>query len=240
MIKPDSAIDHFFATLPIFRGLSASQIECARAILSAKSVDAGHVLMEENQPGETVYIVARGSVKVCARDGNGEIFIGLCGPSEVLGEMSVLDGAKRSATVVAQEPSELFEMSGSNFWSVLWEMPPIPRNCARLLSQRVRVLTSQVQALASLDVQGRLARQLVTLADEYGHPVLAPNNAHAVLIPFLLKQADLGAMIGATREQVNKLLSAWTRRGFIARDGMRIMVCNRAALRKFYLPPVSL
>ena len=109
-------------------------------------------------------------------------------------------------------------------------------NLVRLLTQRIRVMTSQLQAMSSLDVQGRLARQLILLAEEYGQP-LSAGDAPATLIPFRLKQAELAAMIGASREQVNKLLAAWLRRGFIQRDGQRLIVARRQPLEKFYEEP---
>lgn len=230
--------DHFFDTLPIFCDLTPSQLEQARAVLSVMQVKAGHTLMAADTLGDMVYIVAEGSVKIYAPSDfdDSDMLLGLRGPGEVLGEMSVLDGQKRSATVVTQEPSLLFCLSCADFWGVLWEMPPVSYNLVRSLSQRTRVLTSQVQAFSSLDVQGRLARQLITLAQEYGQPHPAKGEG-ARLIPFQLKQTEIAAMIGATREQVNQLLLAWLRRGFIARDRVRsahIVVCDHEALRKFY------
>ena len=201
-------------------------------------VETGHVLMAAETVGDMVYIVAQGSVKIyapCDFD-DSEMLLGLRGPGEVLGEMSVLDGQKRSATVIAQEPSVLFSLSCADFWGVLWEMPPISYSLVRSLTQRTRVLTAQVQAFSSLDVQGRLARQLITLAQEYGQPY-ADKGEGARLIPFQLKQTEIAAMIGATREQVNQLLSAWLRRGFIARDRVRsahLVICDEEALRKLY------
>ncbi len=230
----DEAADSFFNALPLFRNLTPPQLVQARAVLHAQSVRANHTLTTEEQPGEIVYIIAQGSVKICAQSDEADIVIGLRGPGEIIGEMSVLDGVGRSATVIAQEPSLLFWVSRADFWNVLWEMPPIPYNLACLLAQRVRLLTSQVQAMATLDVQGRLARQLVTLADEYGRPCIPSHPSDAVMIPFQLKQAELAGMIGATREQVNKLLAAWIRRGLVSRDSARLVICRRDALRKFY------
>ena len=234
MLPPTSDTDIVLSALPIFRGLTEGQLARVRAILFSKRVRAGYVLMAENQAGELVYIVAQGSVKICTNDGNCDRVIAVRGPGEVLGEMSVLQGVGRSATVIAQEDSSLFWLNRADFWGVLWETPPIPYNFACLLSQRVRVLTSQVQSLTTLDVQGRLARQLVTLSEEYGQPCGAADESPNKLIPFQLKQAELGHMIGATREQVNKLLGNWTRRGLIARDGARIIVCQSEALRRLY------
>lgn len=206
--------------------------------MSVLRVEEGHTLMAADTSGDMVYIVAEGSVKIYAASDfdEGEMLLGLRGPGEVLGEMSVLDGLKRSATVITQEPTILFSLTHADFWEILWEMPPVPYNLVRSLTQRTRVLTSQVQAFSSLDVQGRLARQLLTLAQEYGQPY-PDEGENARLIPFQLKQKEIAAMIGATREQVNQFLSSWRRRGFIARDRVRsahIVVCDEEALRKFY------
>ena len=238
MMPLNSEFDQFFDTLPIFCDLTSSQVETARSVLHCMSVPAGHTLITQAQPGEKVYIVATGSVAVHAHNGVEDALIGLRGPGEVVGEMSVLDGMSRSATVITQEKSLIFWLSHADFWDVLWEMPPISYNFVRLLSQRLRVLTLQMQALSTLDVQGRLARQLVILAEEYGQPY-PTQGPDAVLIPFQLKQAELASMIGSTREQVNGLLSSWRRRGFISRDSVRkshIVVCRFDALLKIYQP----
>ena len=236
MVPHPSDAERYFDLLPIFCDLTPSQLERARAVLSVLRVEAGHVLMAADSASETVYVVASGSVKICADSGDKEIILGIRGPGEVLGEMSALDGMTRSATVVAQEKTLLFQLSHADFWAVLWEMPPVSYNLVRSLTQRTRVLSSQVQAFSSLDVQGRLARQLVILAQEYGQPYAQAGEA-ARLIPFQLKQTELAAMIGATREQVNGLLSSWRRRGFITRDRVRnghLVVCQADKLRAFF------
>lgn len=225
--------------IPLFQDLTAEQIGQAHKVLHLKRVKSGVTLMLEEQPGDLVYIVAEGSLKICGRVGGSETLIALRGPGEVVGEMSVLDGMNRSASVIVQEESLLFWVSRTDFWSVLWEMPPISYNLMRLLTQRVRVMTAQVQAMSSLDVQGRLARQLILLAEEYGQPFTA-GDTPGTLIPFRLKQVELAAMIGASREQVNKLLASWLRRGFIQRDGQRIIVVRRQPLQRFYEEPAPM
>lgn len=232
-------IQHFLETLPLFQDLTVEQIEQAHQVLHLKRVKSGVTLMLEDQPGDLVYVVAEGSLKICGRAAGNETLIALRGPGEVVGEMSVLDGLNRSANVIVQEESLLFWISRTDFWSVLWEMPPISYNMMRLLSQRVRVMTAQLQAMSSLDVQGRLARQLILLADEYGQPFTS-TDPPGTLIPFRLKQAELAAMIGASREQVNKLLASWLRRGFVQRDGQRLIVMRREALQKFYEDPLPM
>jgi len=240
MVPPSQTSDQFWSALPIFEGMTPDQLARARAVLHPRSVRAGHTLMTEEQPGDVVYIIAQGSVKIGAQEGGDDVIIAVRGPGEIVGEMSVLDGMGRSATVTTQEACLLFWISRADFWSVLWEMPPFPLNMSRLLAQRLRVLTSQVRAMATLDVQGRLARQLVTLAEEYGRPHLLPqgqefsSQGQGTLIPFQLKQAELAGMIGATREQVNKLLGSWTRRGLISRHEGKLVIHGSASLQRLY------
>ena len=118
-------IQHFLETLPLFHDLTAEQIARAHTVLHLKRVKLGVTLILEDQPGDLVYIVAEGSLKICGHNGNCDTLLALRGPGEVVGEMSVLDGLNRSASVVVQEDSLLFWISRTDFWSVLWEMPPI-------------------------------------------------------------------------------------------------------------------
>lgn len=126
MMLANPETGRFFDTLPIFCDLTPSQSEQARAVLNVIRVEMGHILITADTAGDRVYIVAEGSVKIYAPSDfdEGEMLLGLRGPGEVLGEMSVLDGQRRSATVVAQEPSILFWLTCADFWEVLWEMPP--------------------------------------------------------------------------------------------------------------------
>lgn len=218
-------------SLTLFRELTPAQLAEAQAVMRPLDVPANYELISPEDEDSTVYIVVRGSLKVCAGLGSDETIVALRGPGEVLGEMSALDGAERSARVVTLERSSLLCVSRVDFWSVLWEMPPLAYALTCLLTQRVRVLTAQLHAMAKLDVPGRLARQIVLLADEFG-----VNNGEIVEIPFHLTQSELGHSIGATREQVNKLLRVWTRNGLIdSRDGDgRLLVRNRTKLEAFY------
>ena len=230
MMPQDPEIDGFFDDLPLFCDLTPLQMEQARAVLSAVCVGAGHTLIAADTPGDMVYIVASGSVRICAPNEN--VIVGLRGPGEILGEMSVIDGMKRSATVIAQQPTMLFCLSQADFWGVLWEMPPITYNVMRLLTQRTRVLTSQVQALALLDVPGRLARQIVTLAEEYGQSI--PENDDARLIPFHLSESQIASMTGATGAEIGQLLGEWKSEGLLDVGSEQIVVYRADKLREFY------
>lgn len=226
----DRASD-LLAALPLFQGLSAQQLWTAQTALHRKQVPAGQVLMSQQQAGEVVYIIAEGAVKICVRRGQQSNIIGLRGVGDVLGEMSVLDGDRRSATVITQSDCSLYWVSRADFWETLWPMPQFSLNMTMLLAKRVRTLTGQIEAMATLSVAGRLARLLLDLARDYGCPNSSEDEPHAMEIPFRLTQIDLASMIGATRVQVNQVFHAWKKRGYIAIYQNRLNVLDEAALR---------
>jgi CRP-like cAMP-binding protein len=159
-----------------------------------------------------------------------DVILTVRGPGEVIGEMSILDGLERSATVITQEKSALLWLGRAIFWEQLWKMEPVPFNMALILSQRLRLCSTQFQSLATLDVNGRVAKQLLMLANEHGEPI----KNGSVLIPMRLTQADLADMVGASRVRVNQTLVYWKESKYIKVDaGHRITVVNKNALTRY-------
>ena len=126
-------------------------------------------------------------------------------------------------------------MELSTFRLCLREVPALATNLLRELSSRLRAANLQVRALATLDVAGRVARQLLLFADRYGEP--RAGEAQAVLIPLPLTQRDIAQLVGATRERVNRALVSLRRRGALSADNRhRITVHDRTALERSIQP----
>lgn len=219
------------ACLPLFELLNLRQLQQAQRVLHRKNVPAGQVLMAEAQAGEIVYVITKGAVRICVRRGEHDVIIGIRGRGDMLGEMSILDGGHRSATVITQTECVLYWVSSADFWEVLWPLPSFSMNVTKLMARRIRNLTGQIEAMATLSVQGRLARLLLSLAADYGVPVDLAMAPHALKIPFRLTQVDLANMIGATRVQVNQVFSQWKRHNWIAVMQSHIHVLDEATLR---------
>lgn len=215
----------------LFYDLTEAQMTVAQRLCQAQELAQGEILVAEDQPGDLIYIILTGSVKIFVAGGAGqEVILAMRGPGEVIGEMSLLDGLGRSASVVTQEPCRLLSLNRLDFWSELWEMPPITYNLARILTRRLRLATAQIQALSALDTQARLARQLLAFAQDYGHAA----GDDAVLIPLHMTQAELANMVGSSRVRVNQVMGYWKRRKYISVDrGHRITVLNKAALAQY-------
>jgi CRP/FNR family cyclic AMP-dependent transcriptional regulator len=223
--------------LELFQGLAAAELEQINQLLRACSVPAGAHFITADQPGEVVYVLLAGTVKIYVSRGDGrEVILAFLGPGDTVGEMSLVDSAGRSANVVTTEPSRLVWMDRASFQACLRTMTPLANNLVRLLAQRLRIANEQIQALCTLDVPGRVARQILALADRYGRPEPGelPGSPPKVRIPLRLTQSDLGEVVGASRERVNQAIVELKQNGYIRVDSdHRIQVLDRQALTRY-------
>ena len=201
------------AELPLFRGLTDRQLEKLAALLQYKRSPAATEIITIRQPGKVAYIILEGSVKIHIDQPDGsDVLLAILGAGEIVGEMSLADSLGRSATVVTLEPSTFLMMDRATFWESLQEMPAMTYNLVNILSRRLRLANVHTQVLARLDVQGRVAAQILAFAQEYGE--IASNGG--VLIPLRLTQSDLAGMVGASRVRVNQAISYFKRCGYLS------------------------
>ena len=223
--------------LELFQGLSPAELEQINQLLRACSVPAGSHFITADQPGEVVYVLLAGTVKIYVSRGDGrEVILAFLGPGDTVGEMSLVDSAGRSANVVTTEASRLVWMDRASFQACLRTMTPLANNLVRLLAQRLRIANEQIQALCTLDVPGRVVRQILALADRYGRsePGDLPGSPAKVRIPLRLTQSDLGEVVGASRERVNQAMVELKQNGYIRVDSdHRIQVLDRVALTRY-------
>ena len=128
--------------------------------------------------------------------------------------MSMVDSAGRSANVVTLEDSVCLTMDRGSFHQCLKSIRGLSYNLVRLLSRRLRLANEQIQALSTLDVRGRVARQLLAVAQQYGEA----EESQSVKIPLRLTQTDVAALVGASRERVNQVIVDFKDNGFISVD----------------------
>ena len=214
--------------LPLFQGLPLEHLAAINERLYRRTVPAGTTLMMAEDPGDVAYIIQSGTVKIHVEQTDGsDVILALRGRGEILGEMSILNRQGRSASVLTIEQCSMLRWDRASLVTSLETMPLLTLNLARLLSRRLRHATDKIQALAALDLPGRVARQILAFADEYGEPL----EKGALLIPLRLPQSDLAGLVGASRERVNEAMVDFKRRGYITVDERwRITVHNRAAL----------
>jgi CRP/FNR family transcriptional regulator, cyclic AMP receptor protein len=218
--------------LPLFHGLPSEQLAWLAGLLHHKTFPPGANLITAEQPGEVAYIILSGTVKIHMEQADGaDVIIAFGGPGDIEGEMSLLDNVERSANVVTQEATTVLWMDRAQFHECLRTIPSMTYNLVRILSGRLRLANARIQALCALDVQGRLARQIMAFAQEYGRT--SPNGA--IHIPLRLTQSDLASLVGASRERINQIMTFYKQRGYLAVDrNHHVTVHDADALAKQY------
>jgi CRP/FNR family transcriptional regulator, cyclic AMP receptor protein len=227
-IKQDST-RNLLADIELFAGLTPTQLDWVAQRAHRRVFQAGRNVMTIEQPGEAVYIILYGTVKIHIEQGERDVILSILGAGDLLGEMSLIDSVGRSASAVALENSLLLWMDRVTFNYILDNFTPVARNLVRILSSRVRLSDQLIQALATLDVNGRVARQLLAFAEKYGH-----EKDSATQIRIVLTQSDIADLVGASRKRVNQAMVLFKEQGLIDTNPEgKISIKNRDGLAKF-------
>ncbi len=211
----------------IFAGLPDETLTSLREACSTRTYQRGQYLWYQGDEGARLIVVASGLVKVVISSEHGdEVVLATLGPGETLGELAMLDGSPRSASVVAVEPSTVVLLTRETVLDLMSRHPPVLDALLRSLGGLVRRLTEQAGDLVFLDLAGRVAKLLLRLAEAHGAAV------DGGVLDLGLSQSDLAAMVGATRPAVNRALQGLAARGVIAVQGQVIALLDVAALRR--------
>ena len=214
--------------IPLFEGLKDSELNWIAARAHRRVFSAGTNVITAEQPGEAVYLILHGTVKIHIEQADGrDVVLSIIGSGDTLGEMSLVDSSGRSASAVTLEDSLLLWMDKATFQQILNDFPPVALNLVRILSARVRLNNELIQALATMDVYGRVARQLLAFAEKYGERA----EDESVLIPIHLTQSNIADLVGASRKRVNQVMVFFREQEMVSikADG-KIVVQNRAGL----------
>jgi CRP/FNR family cyclic AMP-dependent transcriptional regulator len=187
-------------------------------------VERGQVLFWQDEPGESMFVLLEGAVKlvVSSRDGGVVELARLVAPAS-FGELAVLDGGPRSATAEAVERSTLVAITRAEVLRLVHSEEQVAEALLRLLGTMVRRTTRQVTDLALLSLPGRVAAKLLELADPAGE---GPARTRR------LTQVELAAMVGAARQSVNQAMKMLEARGYIRPAGHAVEILDPQSLRR--------
>jgi CRP/FNR family transcriptional regulator/CRP/FNR family cyclic AMP-dependent transcriptional regulator len=215
------------ARVSVFASLPEEELRAVADACRTRTFKRGEVLFHEEDPGNALFILESGQVKiVLISDEGSETILRVQGPGECLGELSLIDGSPRSATAVALEPVEALALYRDDFLSLIERRPSVALAVMGGLASLVRRLSEQVQDLTTLDVPGRLAKKLLQLAEQHGQP-----KADGVRIPLRLTQQELAQMVGVTRVSINKQLGWFQECGMLTHDREGITIHKPEELR---------
>jgi len=204
---------NLLSDIKLFAGLTASQLDWVAQRAHRRIFPAGSNVLTVEQPGEAVYVILHGTVKVHVQQGQRDVILSILGAGDVLGEMSLIDSVGRSANALTLEDSLMLWMDSLTFNHILDNYQSVARNLVQILSARVRLSDQMIQSLATLDVNGRVARQLLAFADRYGR--LVPEGTQ---IRILLTQSDIADLVGASRKRVNQAMVYFKEQGLLTTD----------------------
>jgi len=212
---------------PLFAGIDAAALGQLAQRAGTKRLSTDQPLFHKGDPGGELFGVLKGRLRVrgLAPDGRTMVFSYL-DPGAIFGEISVVDQQPRSASIDAAEPSEVLVVHRSHFAPFVRENPQVAINLARMLAARLRRISDQTEDAFLLAIPARLARRILSLGEAYGKPA-----GSGLQIAIRLPQQELGELVGATRESVNKLLRRWSEQEIIRVEGGILTVLDPAALR---------
>ena len=213
---------------PLFDGLPRQALDDILAQASEKFVRRGQMLFQKGDEGTYMVAVLSGRIRISDTSPDGrEVTLNMIDAGEVFGEMALLDGKPRSADATALEDSILMVVERRHFLPYLITSNELALRVINVLCERLRDTSETLGNFAMLDLPGRLARKLLSLAEEYGTPANG-----RIRLEIRLSHTDLGRFVGCSRETVNKQMRAWEEDGIVAREGGRIAVCKPGALRR--------
>jgi CRP/FNR family transcriptional regulator, cyclic AMP receptor protein len=218
-------------SIPLFTGLSEAQLSKVSALAQVRGYANREVVVTQGEPAQALFGIVHGRLKVvaCGPDGRDTV-LGIMSDGEIFGEVALLDGGLRSATCTALEPCELLVIDREPFMELLDGSPSIAVKLLHVLAQRLRRLSQRSEDAAFLDVPSRLARSLLDLAARFGERQRTPSSG--IFITLRLSQQELGDLVGATRESVNKHLSDWTRQGILKLHDGRMVIADIESVRR--------
>ncbi len=220
---PGNTSADFLATVPLFSGIDKSEMGRFADLTREKSYPKGSVIVFEDDPGDSLFVVREGRVRVVlvAEDGR-EVILGVLGIGEHFGELSLIDDQPRSAHVIAMEDATLLVLRREDFRKRVEQSPSVAWALLIELSRRLRAADGKIGGLVLLDVPGRIARLLLDFGAE------APGGQ----IEKPLTHQTIANMIGASRETVSRTMREFQDLGWVKVERRRIALADADALRK--------
>ena len=209
-------------SVPIFSDLSASDLNKIAERMVLRVFTKGQMILLEDDLGQTFFVIGGGSVKITRLSDDGrEVILAMLGESDFFGEMSLLDGAGRSANVVALEASEVLTLARNDFLEILQDYPKISISLLEELTQRIRKSDQQIESLSLSDVEQRIGITLIRLAEELG--TIKRGSVRIKNLPY---QQDIANMAGTSRETVSRTFKLFEEKGLVAREGRKLTIYN--------------
>jgi CRP/FNR family transcriptional regulator/CRP/FNR family cyclic AMP-dependent transcriptional regulator len=218
----------FSKKVPLFSELDEGELQQLAGVMREQHYKKHSTIVHVDDPGNALYILKSGLVKVTIEDQHGyEMILRILYPTDFFGDMSLLDGMPRSATVTTQEFSDVLTISRDHFLNIIEKSPKILLKMTSVVSQRLRKANELIHSLAFFDVYGKVARVLLNLATERGRVT-----EQGTVIDMRLTQQELAELAGMTRETMARTLREFQQAGCIRVESGVISILALDMLRR--------
>ncbi|HWM82217.1 MAG TPA: Crp/Fnr family transcriptional regulator [Pseudolabrys sp.] len=210
----------------IFRGLSASALAEIRAAAVRKPLAAGDVLLQQDDPATTFYVIVSGRLRITQATADGQqVILRYLGSGEMAGYTALYGGANHPGTITALDVTELLAWNAATIAGFLAKYPAAALNAVAILGSRYHDMQVRLRELSTERVERRIAHTILRLAQQAGR-----RTARGIEIAFPLSRQDLAEMAGTTLHTVSRTLSGWEERGVIDSGRRRVIVRDTPAL----------
>jgi CRP/FNR family transcriptional regulator, cyclic AMP receptor protein len=223
-----AGVDKILARAGMFQGVDPGAVSALSGQLHHVDFRSGHTVFAEGQAGDRLYIIVSGKVKIGRRSPDGrDSLLTILGPSDMFGELSIFDPGPRtsSATTITEVRAVSMDREAVHAW--IADRPEIAEKLLRVLARRLRRTNHDLADLIFTDVPGRVAKQVLRLAQQFG-----TQEGDVLRVSHDLTQEEIAQLVGASRETVNKALADFVHRGWIRLEGKCVLICDCDSLAR--------
>lgn len=196
----------------LFSKLSESELDALVQVSRIQKLRPREELCHKGDPGNQVYLISKGRLKAMTTSAEGDdVVFSIMAPGEVCGELALLSGGRRTATITAIDESELIVLDRREFLPFMRAHPEVAIKLLEVLAERQLRLSELVEDTTFLNLPARLAKKLVSLSRAYG-----TETAVGIRIDLKLSQGEIGDLVATTRESINKQIKSWSSEGMVS------------------------
>ncbi|PZU49238.1 MAG: Crp/Fnr family transcriptional regulator [Arsenicicoccus sp.] len=219
---------HVVMKAPLFAALDGATADRLMDSMSPHRLARGDVVFHEGDPGDSLYVITRGKVKLSRASSDGrESLLSVLGPGEMFGELSLFDPGPRLTTAYVVSDTEFISLGNDALRAFLGRHPEVAMQMLAGLAHRLRKTNEGLSDLVFTDVPGRVAKALLDLSDRFGR-----RSDAGLVVAHDLTQEELAQLVGASRETVNKALADFAQRGWVTLGAKAVTLMDVDRLRR--------
>jgi len=221
-------VDDVLMSAPLFAALDVEAATALKSSMDERRLLKGDVLFTEGDPGDRLYVVTEGKIKLVHSSNDGrETLLAVMGEGEMFGELSLFDPGPRTATAAALTDVVVLGLGHQALRPWLTGRPEVAESLLQALAQRLRRTNDALADLVFSDVPGRVAKALLDLGERFGQSM--PDGLH---VTHDMTQEELAQLVGASRETVNKALADFASRGWLRLESRSVVLLDVERLQR--------